>query len=218
MSKLTPSKTQRHIGEQRKSGDSNTMPETSTLWVATRLTAIRDSTSRAEGGGLAPHAARAARTAFEAGSILDRFTFLVRRRAVESNHTRERAIGFQDRVEPGSICSPLRKREDSNLTPRVRRASPSKRAPSPTDSSSMVWEAGFEPTTSRFRTERSSQIELHPGVVRALGVEPRQDAYKTSGPDRDHARNCGRSDVVVAALVGHLRIERSAGSLSGSPG
>ena len=80
----------------------------------------------------------------------------------------------------------------------------------------MVWAEGLEPPTFRFRTDCSSQIELHPGVVRAPGVEPGEDAYKTSGPDRDHARIGGRDNI--AAPVGHLRIERSASSLSGSPG
>ena len=71
--------------------------------------------------------------------------------------------------------------------------------------------AGFEPATSRIRTELSSQVEVHPEKVcwrvRTPRVELGWDAYKTSWLDRSRVRR-----------VGHLRVERSASSLSGSSG
>jgi hypothetical protein len=84
---------------------------------------------------------------------------------VESNHAPEGASGVQSRVEPGSNCSPWRKGEDSNLTPR-------EAARIAFQASSVPDGFPFHGLDGRNRTCNLSapnralfQIEPHPGVV-----------------------------------------------------
>lgn len=152
---------------------------------------------RAEAGGLAPHAARAARTAFEAGSILDRFVFRRGEPWCRTTHASVPAVFTPVRLRrpPWSSVDSV---QQAGLRPlRFKAASSPARIALPSGSgrtrtsrrvqaARIAFQASSVPDGLLFhclgdrnRTCNLSapnralfQIELHPGVVRAPGVEP----------------------------------------------
>ena len=82
------------------------------------------------------------------------------------------------------------------------RASPSKRAPSPTDSASLVWAEGFEPPTFRFRTDCSSQVELHPDVSARRESNPDQTLIRRPGLTETTRGRSGRAHGGIRTPTG----------------
>jgi hypothetical protein len=189
------------------------MPEAGTHWVATRLTAIHDSTSLRKTEDSHPTPLFAARTVFETGSILDRFVF----REAESSGVEPRTRACHRLSRPRRARLELHSvAEAGGLEPHAACAARiAFQASSVPDGFLFQWSGQGDLNPQPLGSGPSALARLSytqvldvsmasggaaDGGVRALGVEPRQDAYKTSRPDRGHARIGGRGDANERAL------------------
>lgn len=122
----------------------------------------------AEAGGLAPHAARAARTAFEAGSILDRFVFQRGEQWSRTTHASVPAV-FKAASSPARIA--LRGGRRRTRTSRHVAARIAFQASSVPDGLLFHGLDGRNRTCNLSAPNRALyQIEPHPGVV-PLGTQ-----------------------------------------------